>query len=160
MGTGWLLTFTLYRVRNSPCQMTNPLGLIPAFIVPSLQSAAIADLEDDDLIFRVRATQWVHKHVWSNYMPFMKQAWFQNHITFNQETESMWGDFTKARLSPAGKDLTSSPWPRWLPLKWTKSPPHYTTHTPDLLIPSPLKNTTWLQPQQNGKFKRAPIHSS
>lgn len=45
-----LLTFTLYRVRNSPCQRTNPLGLIPASIVPSLQAAAIADLEEEDLI--------------------------------------------------------------------------------------------------------------
>jgi hypothetical protein len=33
-------------------------------IVPNLQSAAVAELEDDDLITRVRATQWAHMYVW------------------------------------------------------------------------------------------------
>lgn len=37
---------------------------IPAPIVSSLQSIAIAELEDDDLTTRVRATQWAHKYVW------------------------------------------------------------------------------------------------
>ena len=37
---------------------------IPAPIVPILQSAAVADLEDDELITRVRATQWAHEQVW------------------------------------------------------------------------------------------------
>ena len=63
-----LLPFALYRVRNSPYW----LGLIPfeimysaaAPIVPNLQSAAIAELEGDALITKVRAIQWVHKQVW------------------------------------------------------------------------------------------------
>lgn len=37
---------------------------IPVSIVPNLQSAAIVELEEDDLIFRVRVTQWAHKYAW------------------------------------------------------------------------------------------------
>ena len=37
---------------------------VPAPIVPNLQSATIVELEDDVLITKVRATQWVHEQVW------------------------------------------------------------------------------------------------
>lgn len=36
----------------------------PATILPNKQSATVAELEDVDLITRVRATQWIHKYVW------------------------------------------------------------------------------------------------
>lgn len=53
-----LLPFALYWIRNSPCRMElTPFKIIydiPAPIVPSLHSATIAELKDDDLIFRVR----------------------------------------------------------------------------------------------------------
>lgn len=63
-----LLLFTLYQVRNSPYQM----GLIPleimydvsAPILPNLQLAAVAELEDDELVIGVKATQQVYKYVW------------------------------------------------------------------------------------------------
>lgn len=62
-----ILSFALYRIRNSPHQMRLTffefIYCIPAPIVPNLQSAAIAELKDDDLISRVRATKWVHKNV-------------------------------------------------------------------------------------------------
>lgn len=55
-----LFPFALYWIRNSPCQMElSPFKIIydiPAPIVPSLHSAAIAELKVDDLIFRVRVT--------------------------------------------------------------------------------------------------------
>lgn len=35
---------------------------IPAPIVPNLKPDA--EIDEGDLIFRVRATQWAHKHVW------------------------------------------------------------------------------------------------
>ena len=59
-GADWmmLLPFALYQVMNSPYQMElNP-------IVPRLHLSAIEKLENDALIFRVRATKWSHKHVW------------------------------------------------------------------------------------------------
>ena len=37
---------------------------IPAPIVPNFQSAAIAELEDDELTTKVRATQWAREQVW------------------------------------------------------------------------------------------------
>jgi hypothetical protein len=36
---------------------------VPTSIMPNLQSAAIAELEDDELITKVRETQWAHEHV-------------------------------------------------------------------------------------------------
>ena len=63
-----LFPFALYWIRNSPCQMElSPFKIIydiPAPIVPSLHSAAIAELKVDDLIFRVRVTEWAHTQVW------------------------------------------------------------------------------------------------
>lgn len=58
---------SLYQVRNSPYW----LGLTPFEIMygistpitPNLQSEAIAELEDDELITKVRETQWAHEHV-------------------------------------------------------------------------------------------------
>jgi hypothetical protein len=87
-----LLPFALYRVRNSPYW----LGLIPfeimysaaAPIVPNLQSAAIAELEDDELKTKVRATQWVHKQFGVNCVPSMKRVQYQSHTSFNLETGS------------------------------------------------------------------------
>lgn len=68
MGTGWC-SFPLpisSKEFSLADEQPPPLGAIPAPTVPavSLQSAAIAELEDADLMFRVRATQWSHKHVW------------------------------------------------------------------------------------------------
>ena len=37
---------------------------VPTSIMPNLQSTAIAELEDDELITKVRATQWAHEQVW------------------------------------------------------------------------------------------------
>ena len=64
---------------------------IPAPIVPILQSAAVAELEDDDLITRVRATQWAHMYICPKLQTplSMKQTQFCNHTSFIQETGSM-----------------------------------------------------------------------
>ena len=96
-GTDWvtLLSFALYRVRNSPYQ----LGLTPFEIMygistpitPNLQSEAIAELEDDELIIRVRATQWAHMYICPKLQTplSMKQTQFCTHTSFIQETGSM-----------------------------------------------------------------------
>lgn len=69
--TGWdwvvLLPFALYRVRNSYKKGLISFEIrygITDPIIPNLQLAAIAELEGDDLMFRVRATQWAHKYIW------------------------------------------------------------------------------------------------
>lgn len=36
---------------------------VQSLIVPNLQSSAIAELEGDEFITKVRATQWVHEQV-------------------------------------------------------------------------------------------------
>ncbi|XP_060222450.1 protein NYNRIN-like isoform X1 [Meriones unguiculatus] len=69
-GADWvmLLPFALYRVRNSPYQLgLTPFEILygmPAPIIPNLKTDAIAEMDEDDLLFRVKATQWAHKHVW------------------------------------------------------------------------------------------------
>lgn len=77
-------------MRHSPYQMgLTPFEImygVPAPIVSNLQSAATAELEDDDLLFGARATQWAHKHVWPKLRDLEKQAQFQNHISSDQET--------------------------------------------------------------------------
>lgn len=37
---------------------------VPAPTALNLQLAVVAELEDCELITRVRATQWAHKYVW------------------------------------------------------------------------------------------------
>lgn len=37
---------------------------VPAPIVPNLNLATVAELEDDELITRVRVILWAHKYVW------------------------------------------------------------------------------------------------
>lgn len=88
-----LLPFALYQVRNFPYQMgLTPLGImyvVPAPIEPNLQLAAVAELEDDELITRIRAIQWAHISMFGlNSVPSMKPALFQNHKSFNQKTGS------------------------------------------------------------------------
>ena len=66
---------------------------IPAPIVPILQSAAVAELEDDELITRVRATQWAHEQVWPKLCALYETGLFLEPHKFDLETGSTWGDF-------------------------------------------------------------------
>ena len=69
-GTDWvtLLSFALYRVRNSPYQLgLTPFEImygIPDPVVPIPQPEVVAELENDELITKVIANQWVHEQVW------------------------------------------------------------------------------------------------
>ena len=75
-GGDWvmLLPFALNWVRNSPYQKRLTHFEImyggPSPIISNLQSTATGELEDDELITKVRATHWAHEQTWPKLYAF------------------------------------------------------------------------------------------
>lgn len=140
-----LLPFALYLVRNSPYQLgltsSEMMCGIPVPTVPSLRSAAIVELEGDDLIFRVRATQWAPEHGWPKLCALYEAGLILDLHKFQP------GDWVYVRrsrqdgLEPRwrGPDITLLARPT--ASKWMESLSRCTVLTPDLLMRSLLQRT-------------------